>query len=1596
MRQEGRASWDRESCAIFAEMSNTRPGWSTLFSAPRTASDRQMNRLQRLSNFPVALAYGVLVLLFFAPHLLGLAAFPDGDFNHHFLPFSLFQQDALLGLRLPVWDPYTNSGHPFLADVQSAVFYPVSNALLLLTGLDSSAAGRLFWLQVEAALHIFLACVFTYMLVHRLTGRRMAGFAAGAVFGFSGYLTGYPPVQLAVLRTAVWLPAILLLLLPRVGDASGEGNGGWKNEKGATPEEGLFRRFVWQWRQWLAAAAVHAVAFFGGHPQTFLFLSYAVGGWILMLRVVELRRRGRTGREEVAGARLYLEEALLFVGRAAAYVIFLAVLTLVQLWPAFEFTQLSVRSSLSFEALSGGFPLEDTWQILLPGILTQYSPQYVGIAALGLALVAVIALVSSRFSLPTGDRFARPAAIYFVVCGGVALLLSYGANGPLYGLFYRFAPLGYLFRGQERAIYLVAFALSALSGYGLALLPTLTDRQRRNLGCGFLAAVAVGAALFLLLWQVPARVDASSTEFLALGGKALLFAVAFAIVGNPRWKSGRRTADRPAWRTRLILLFPLLLVDLFVVNFATNLDNGPAIRSGLARAEADATLQAFRVAAEESDSLPARVHNVFRLPESSGQFVGWEDVYGSSPLRLAKYDTLFQDFPVERMWELTGTGTVLTWRQELFVDSEVVAEFPRATDTTFLHRLGAVTPRIWWAQAAQSVDDQTALTLLKDPGFDPKGEVLIDASEAGKLGDGWTDGRISYGSGGAAALDVERMGPAHLGIHIQSEQPGLLFISENWMPGWRATWNGQSQLPVVRAHQAFLGVPVPAGGGTLELAYRPISIRWGLAASVVGWAALFFALRQHLAAAALHGWRSARKGARELWRLLGQPAKGGSQVAHGAAPGDGRVAGLGVFSNPQVHRAGILAIILAGFALRLFLLDFQELRGDETFGFLFSLNSLDTIVKQTLALREPHPVGSYFLQHAWYLIAGTSEFALRSITALAGTAAIPLVFRLARQLRLGAPVALSGSLLMAASAYAIWHSQDARMYTLSLALTLATTVLALQVIDRRKNWPALAGYTLCAAAAMHVHYFAAFVILAQNLYVLFLLTRDFRGGRISGRRRSFGSALLVRWAIAQIAAVALSAPWLAGAWQTLVGYHGNGDSPAFGAMLWRSLGVFAVGETVPHQIWRFDGGILTAAVIAAGIVISLDGMRKSRRQGAEELKSRLRQENEGSIPHAPVNGHYPGLLLLLYLLIPLLATWISARERPIFNERYLIAALPPFLLLLAMGAARIGGRVEDLLGWRWRCWVAGAETNDAQGGDAPGTNSDFLARISVGHVAATGLILLTIAANVYSLRNYYYDAAFSKTRGWRELAATMERWSAGLPVDEVRFAENFPDPTIWYYYTGDVEHFVLPPGPHDEEGAAKRVEGILERGVSRVILPVQPAPNWDATGIAQEALASAYRLVAQEQVGAWPVQLYARPDPQLWLLFDVAFANGVKLERAQFGPKSAAEGGVLVIHMDWSGDPTTLTGGEKIFLHLIDESGNLVAQTDPELRMDSGELSLSVGLFLPPTLPKGALLLMAGLYDVTLEGAPRILRDDGTDSLLLSRFEEAQCDACGR
>ena len=273
-------------------------------------------------------------------------------------------------------------------------------------------------------------------------------------------------------------------------------------------------------------------------------------------------------------------------------------------------------------------------------------------------------------------------------------------------------------------------------------------------------------------------------------------------------------------------------------------------------------------------------------------------------------------------------------------------------------------------------------------------------------------------------------------------------------------------------------------------------------------------------------------------------------------------------------RTALLALLLLAFGLRLYRLDHQELRGDEAFGYFFSLRAYDEIISATIELQEPHPVASYFVQKAWLGLAGHGEFALRYVNIWFGVLAVALIYRFGRRLGLTTASALAAAALLTISPYIIWHAQDARMYSMSLALTLASTWLAVEWLARDKRsrrWLWALGYIAVSWLALHTHYFAAFVLMAQYLYVvgLTLWRRQWR--------------TLAAWLLLQGAVFVLYLPWLIRAAQTLTGYGGNGDSPGFVAMAQRSLAVFAAGESaIPQQ--RAGLALLALLLLLAGHV----------------------------------------------------------------------------------------------------------------------------------------------------------------------------------------------------------------------------------------------------------------------------------------------------------------------------------------------------------------------------------------------------------------------------
>ena len=95
--------------------------------------------------------------------------------------------------------------------------------------------------------------------------------------------------------------------------------------------------------------------------------------------------------------------------------------------------------------------------------------------------------------------------------------------------------------------------------------------------------------------------------------------------------------------------------------------------------------------------------------------------------------------------------------------------------------------------------------------------------------------------------------------------------------------------------------------------------------------------------------------------------------------------------SQRVRRTLVIFILLCGFALRLYRLDFQDIWWDE--GRNIDVASRSPAVIATAKEMDIHPPLYFYTLHLWMLGAGRSEFAVRFLSVFFSLLTIPLFYR---------------------------------------------------------------------------------------------------------------------------------------------------------------------------------------------------------------------------------------------------------------------------------------------------------------------------------------------------------------------------------------------------------------------------------------------------------------------------------------------------------------------------------------------------------------------------------------------------------------------------
>ena len=594
------------------------------------------------------------------------------------------------------------------------------------------------------------------------------------------------------------------------------------------------------------------------------------------------------------------------------------------------------------------------------------------------------------------------------------------------------------------------------------------------------------------------------------------------------------------------------------------------------------------------------------------------------------------------------------------------------------------------------------------------------------------------------------------------------------------------------------------------------------------------------------------------------------------------------------------------------------------------------------AAMDIHPPLYYVLLHAWTRVFGLSEFAIRSLSALAGIAVVVLTWALARRLW-GAATARVAGVIAALHPALVYYSQEARMYAF-IALWASLAGYALITIILREGrarlalsdtapasnqastsvprlqrvppshpalllgrWDAL--FVLAMAAGMWTHYM--FGVMAGVFALVYLAW-------IWNTRRTIPVyPRLIRVLTDNLAVLLLFMPWLPIALQRLQSWPRPSAPLGPAAALNATWQWLTTGPVTPPYMNRWLWFWATLVLVA---------LWPWRRAGRR--------------PHWLSWG-----LPVLWVALPPAVMIVAGVMKPAYLK-FLIISVPPFVILLARGV------LAPWEAWRWTKhkgrWVAG------------------------GWLVGSLLVLLTLQTLI--LGYYYYDPAAARD-DYRGIARYIE--AVETPGDAIILNAPGQWDVFRYYYKGSLPVYRLPEErPPDAKRLTARLTSIAQQH-GKLFVILWATNESDPTGIMESWLDTHAYKALDVWRGNVRFLIYAtmrtsESDAAVYTM-DAQLGNAVRLERAAVWNTRVAPGDVVQVRLHWRAR-APLSRRYKVFLQLLAPGDRLIAQRDTEpvggerpttSWQPNEEIEDNYGLLIPLATPPGTYRLIAGMYDAS-------------------------------
>lgn len=699
-------------------------------------------------------------------------------------PWKSLVADALKNGNLPLWNPFSFSGHPQLAAFQEGAFYPLNILFLFLSKIDA-------W-TILTILQPLLAFFFTYIFVRNLNIGKFGSFFAGIAFAFSPYLTAWLPWLMAP-HAILWLPLVLYSVDKIIKE----------------------RRA----RNISLLTFSLTLSLFAGHPQSTIYIFLTAIAYFLF-RVLEKKDVKSKIKQSTA---LFLISIILFLG-----------ITSVQWLSTVKLYSQSLREVKSSEFVIGERFLN--WEKLATFLAPDFfgnpvtenywgkgnyieNTIYTGVTALiflGLAIFFVKERTSKFFLLLIISSFliALPTPISSVL---VSLKIP---------MFSTSVP--------TRTLFLAAFSFAVLAGYGIDYwLKTKIPIKKITI------IIFLILAGYIVLWSYSLLTHKIvSIRNLILPTGIFLLSVCVLYIGQLR----------PKFKTLCSFLFiPLFIVDSFylankITYFSHRQFTFPS-HPVIDFLQKNAGINRFY--GEGSAKIDSNFGIVYNLQQAEGYDALYISHYGELITAANNGGKIIKDIPRstadlpseknkyrERLFSLLGIKYIID-KNDLY-QKEWEPEYDKFPQDSYdlvwqkgkwkIYDYKKSLPRIFLADnVIVENDKQKIVDKIFNPDFDFKKTVIVEKQPLLEL-------ESSAISTPTATLQTYELNKIQL--TTKSDQNQALFLSDNFYPGWKAYIDG-TVAEIYRANYTFRAVFVPKGEHNVVFSFEPDTVKWGGVVSII-------------------------------------------------------------------------------------------------------------------------------------------------------------------------------------------------------------------------------------------------------------------------------------------------------------------------------------------------------------------------------------------------------------------------------------------------------------------------------------------------------------------------------------------------------------------------------------------------------------------------------------------------------------------------------------------------------------------------------------------------------------------------------------------